>query len=271
MDNLPLWSLFALSLIQGVTEFLPVSSSAHLILFPAVTGLPDQGLAIDVATHAGTLFAVLVAFRTETGRLFSGGLRLLRGRTDHADTELVLKIAAATVPVVIVGLLFKDIIATEFRSPVVIAGSSALFAAVLWWADRTPGGLRLDDLGWRIVMVIGLCQAIALIPGVSRAGITITAALFCGACRTDAARFSLLLAIPTTTAAGVLLSIDLFAEGTTTLWSDALLVAGLSFVSAWGAILVMMRWLQQTGFTVFVLYRLVLSGVLVLSLMTGVL
>ncbi|WP_343563015.1 undecaprenyl-diphosphate phosphatase [Kiloniella sp. b19] len=271
--DLPLWYLILLSLVQGITEFLPISSSAHLILLPLVAHVPDQGIMIDVATHVGTLLAVLMAFRKDVGRLFAGGINLLQGKIRNENTDLLLKVAVGTIPVVIVGACFKDVISSDFRSPVLIAATSALFGLLLWWSDRKGGEATGDftNLTWRVVILIGLFQAVALVPGVSRSGITMTAALFCGLQRTEAARFSLLLAIPTTAAAGLLVSMDLMAEGSATLQLDALIAAALSFVSAWGAIILMMRWLRNSGFGVFVVYRLLLSGALLFALWSGLL
>ncbi len=255
--------LLVIALIQGITEFLPISSSAHLILIPVLTGWPDQGLAIDVAAHIGTLAAVILYFRRDIARLVAGGRDVVVGRRT-GDARLLLQIAAATVPVVIAGLLLKDVIATDLRSPLLIAITTAGFGLLLLAADRradrAQGGI--DTLSWTAVLLIGLAQALALVPGVSRSGITMTAALFLGLRRTDAARFSLLLSIPTTIAAGTLAAADLWHSGDATLQRDAIIVVIFAFLSAFAAIAGLMAWLKKASFLPFVLYRFVLAALL---------
>ncbi|MEN8719336.1 MAG: undecaprenyl-diphosphate phosphatase [Oceanococcaceae bacterium] len=271
-EGLSILQLLVLALVQGITEFLPISSSAHLILVPALTGWADQGLAMDVALHIGTLLAVLVYFRRDVGALLGGGVDLLRWRyTDSA--RLALQVAVATLPVMACGLLFRGAIAGELRSAVVIVATTAGFGLLLWWADhratraqRTIAGLR-----WRDVLIIGAAQALALIPGTSRSGITITAALMLGFTRTEAARFSLLLAIPTTLAAGTLGGYELWQSGDHVLQSDALIGGALAFVSALAAIAAMMHWLRRATFRPFVIYRLLLAVVLGVLVWQGVL
>lgn len=188
-DGLSLIQIVILAMVQGITEFLPISSSAHLILVPALTGWQDQGLAIDVALHIGSLLAVMLYFRQDVARLSTGAANLLAGRwTPHG--RLALQLIAATLPVMIAGLLLKDAIAGPLRSPVIIAATTIGFGLLLWLSDRkaeTKTG-TLQDMSWKIVFMIGAFQAIALVPGVSRSGITMTAALFAGLTRTEAAR-----------------------------------------------------------------------------------
>lgn len=264
-------SLVLLALIQGITEFLPISSSAHLILVPALTGWSDQGLGIDVAMHIGTLFAVMLYFRADLLCLSKGAIDALQGRiTDNA--VLTLKIGLATVPVVVVGFILRDIIAGEFRSPALIAVTTAVFGVVLWMADRRASTARcgIGEITWRDAMLIGLAQAIALVPGVSRSGITITAALFLGVQRSEAARFSLLLSIPTTAAAGALGGYELVQTGSAAMLEQAVLAGGLAFVSALLAIAGLMKWLSRSDFTPFVIYRLLLAVVLGAAITFGI-
>lgn len=264
--------IVVLALVQGITEFLPISSSAHLILVPALTGWRDQGLLMDVAVHVGTLLAVIVYFRRDVLRLIRGGFQVL-GLRYGPDARLALQIVVATIPVVIAGFLMKDLIATELRSTTLIIATTAGFGLLLALADRQAGAAdgALPALGWRDVVIIGLAQALALVPGVSRSGITITAALFLGLRRTEAARFSLLLSIPTTLAAGTLAGIDLVRSGDAALQSDAVLAGLLAFASALAAIAAMMAWLKQASFTPFVVYRLGLAVFLALLVFLGLL
>ncbi len=256
-------NLIVLAVVQGVTEFLPISSSAHLILVPQLTSWEDQGLAIDVAMHIGTLVAVMGYFHAEVWRMIRGGLNLVSGRPD-GDTRLLLQLALATVPVVILGLLLKNQIATGFRSPTLIALTTIGFGVLLWLADRKGATAEraLAGMTYRDALLIGLLQALALVPGVSRSGITMTAGLFLAFSRTEAARFSLLLSIPTTMAAGLLGGWELYASGDTALQTDALYAAVLACIAALLAIWGMMAWLKKASFTPFVVYRLVLGGFL---------
>lgn len=267
----PLLHLIVLAIVQGITEFLPISSSAHLILVPALTGWTDQGLAIDVAMHIGTLFAVMLYFRRDVARLASGGFDALRGNVT-ADARLCLQVIAATVPVVIAGFLLKDVIANDWRSPTLIAATTIMFGVVLWLADRRADhavGI-IARLTWRDVMIIGAAQTLALVPGVSRSGITMTAALFLGQSRPEAARFSLLLSIPTTAAAGALGGYDLIRSENAALQGDALIAGALAFASALLAIAGLMAWLKRASFTPFVIYRLALGLILSAALFMGV-
>lgn len=251
--------LLVLALVQGVTEFLPISSSAHLILIPEVLDWKDQGLMIDVALHVGTLAAVVSYFWRESLRMAGGLLSLAQGRYD-ASARLLLLIVLATLPVVIVGYALQEVVSLYLRSASVIAATTIGFGILLYLADRF-GRRRevMEAMTWRQALVIGLFQCLALVPGTSRAGITMTAALFLGYQRAEAARFSLLLSIPTTAAAGVLIGAELWRSGDLALQRDALVAAALAFLAAWLAIGAMMGWLQRASFTPFVVYRLILG------------
>ncbi len=270
MSETPLWHLAILAIVQGITDFLPISSSAHLILIPALTGWRDQGLLIDVAMHIGTLAAVVLYFRHDVASLFRGGLLLLRGRTE-GEAQLALLILLATLPIVVAGFLLKETIATDWRSPALIAVTTALFGIVLWRADRDADGHGrvTDGMTWKDAALIGLAQVLALVPGVSRSGITMTAALFLGLRRPDAARFSLLLSIPTTAAAGLLAGADLVRTGDAGLQGDAVVAGLLAAVSAYLAIWGLMAWVKRATFMPFVVYRLVLATVLAVLIATG--
>ncbi len=255
-----LLNLLVLAVVQGITEFLPISSSAHLILVPVIFGWPDQGLAIDIAVHVGTLAAVLLYFHRDVLDLVAGLWLAITGRPDHRS-RLVLHLIVATLPIVLAGLLAKDLVGTTFRSGLLIATTTIVFGIVLWFADR--GAERhdrgLDQMTLRDAIVIGLAQVLAILPGTSRSGITMTAALFLHFSRTESARFSMLLSIPTIAAAGLLATLDLLQSGDATLQADALWAALLAFVAALCAIWGLMKWLQTSSFTPFVIYRLVLG------------
>lgn len=266
----PLLHLIVLAVVQGITEFLPISSSAHLILVPVFTGWADQGLSLDVAMHIGTLVAVVLYFRRDVAMLLTGAVDIARRRSTPA-ARLTLQIIAATLPVVVAGFLLKDRIESDWRSPVLIMVTTAAFGVLLWTADRRADRAEgtIDGLTWRDVALIGAAQALALVPGVSRSGITMTVALLLGQRRPEAARFSLLLSIPTTAAAGFLGAMDLVGTQDAALRTDALIAGGLAFLSALAAIAGLMAWLRRASFTPFVIYRLVLAGVLAAMLALG--
>ncbi|WPZ34084.1 undecaprenyl-diphosphate phosphatase [Thalassobaculum sp. OXR-137] len=256
------FELIVLAVVQGITEFLPISSSAHLILVPALTGWPDQGLAIDVAMHIGTLAAVMLYFHRETAAMVQGGFQLLRGNTQTSDARLALQVALATMPVVLAGFALASTVATDWRDPLLIAVTTIGFGVLLWVADRSVAaqtGLAFDRMTLRVAVLIGLAQALALVPGVSRSGITMTAALLLGFRREAAARFSLLLSIPTTAAAGTMAGVDLWQSGDAALQGDAIIAAGFSFIAALLAIAFLMSWLRRATFMPFVVYRLILG------------
>ncbi len=256
-----LYHLLILALIQGLTEFLPVSSSAHLILFPALTGTTDQGLAVDVAVHVGTLGAVILYFRRDVARAFRGFLAVLRGRLHGADSRLFLLLVAATVPVVVLGLLFKLTgLEERMRSVTVIGWAMVVFGLLLWWVDRRfPERRRAEGWNLRDAVVMGLWQAVALIPGTSRSGITITAGRMLGYAREDAARLAMLMSIPTILASGTLLGLDVVRSDNPLLWRETAIAAMLAFLAGFLALSLMMRLLRLVSFTPYILYRLALG------------
>jgi len=259
-----LFHLILLALIQGITEFLPISSSAHLILLPELMRWADQGALIDVMAHLGTLFAVMVYFYRDIAAIARGNLAWLSGRMTPGG-RLALLIGAATPPVLIVGAaLYLAGAADALRSPALIAWATIGFAILLWAADRWgPIRRSVEELSYSGAFLIGLAQAFALIPGASRSGVTMTAARALGVTRTEAARFSMLMAIPVIAAFGLVAGFELYrGEAAGASLSDGLIVMGLSFVSALGAIHVLMRLLARMSFTPFVIYRLVLGGFL---------
>jgi undecaprenyl-diphosphatase len=256
--------IVVLALVQGITEFLPISSSAHLILVPVVTGWPDQGLLMDVAVHIGTLAAVLIFFGREVAFMFRGfsdwrepGLFAQPGR------RLAGQIVTGTVPVVVAGFLIRGWMGAEGREVALIGWTTLGFGILLYLADRIGGQeRRLDDFTFRDAFLIGCAQVLALVPGTSRSGITMTVSRLLGFAREDGARFSLLLAIPTTAAAGTLATYEIIRLGQRDLNVDAVLAAVLACMSALAAIAFLLRWLQRSTFAPFVVYRCVLGVVL---------
>ena len=254
--------IVVLALVQGITEFLPISSSAHLILVPKLTGWPDQGLTMDVAVHVGTLGAVVAYLWRDMVRILAGLGRISR-RRPNPGARLLGLIVVATIPVVIVGYLVNEYVGDALRSIQVIAWSSLVFGVMLYAVDRMSMKVRrLDHMTLGGALFIGLAQVLAFVPGTSRAGITITAARVLGFERRDAARFSMLLSIPTILAAGTLKGYEIYTSGDLRLGADALLAAGLSFVAALIAIAAMMAWLRHASYTPFVIYRVLLSAFL---------
>lgn len=256
---MPIEHLAVIALVQGITEFLPISSSGHLILLPALTGRADQGLLIDVAVHVGTLGAVLVYLWRDIGRMLKGLWRAVRGRSDPGLT-LTLQLVVATLPLVGAGYALSRYGGDLLRSAEVVAWSTLGFGLLLWLADRTGMTIkRIEHMGYGAALFIGLSQVLALIPGTSRSGITMTAARLLGYERAEAARFSMLLAIPAIIAAGSLTGFDLYEAGDMQLTLDAAIAAGLAFIAALIAIVSMMSWLRRASFLPFVIYRILLG------------
>ena len=255
------FQLAVLALIQGVTEFLPVSSSAHLILVPALTDWPDQGLLIDVAVHAGSLLAVIVYFAGDLWRIILG----LGARGSANTASFAGMLIVATIPVGLAGFALHEIGQEHLRDPAIIAWATIIFGILLYVADRVGMTIhRMEHMRWSPAMLIGLAQVLALIPGTSRSGVTMTAARMLGFERDAAARFSMLLSIPVIAAAAALTGLDLYQSGNAELTFQALVAGGLAFVSAYVAIWAMMAWLRRSSFTPFVIYRMVLGiGLLV--------
>lgn len=259
-----LFHLFVLAVIQGLTEFLPVSSSGHLILLPQLTGMQDQGLVIDISVHVGTLGAVVLYFRRDVWQVLSGVGDILRGRLATPGARLALLFALATVPVMAVGLLLNLTGLEEaMRSIKVIGWAMLIFGLVLYWFDqRGPAHKTASDWTLRDAFILGLWQAVALIPGTSRSGITITGARALGYTRTDAARLSMLMSVPTIFASGVLLGGEVAATADWQAARDGAIAAAFSFVAALLALSVMMRLLRSVSYTPYVVYRVLLGAVL---------
>lgn len=259
-----LFHIFLVAVVQGITEFLPISSSGHLILLPGLTGMQDQGQVIDVAVHIGTLFAVILYFWADVRVALAGLPRLLTGRVDTPGARLAFLLLVATIPAVIFGLILKLTgLNDAMRGITVIGWTMLLFGLLLYWADQT-GATEKTDADWGLgdAIRMGLWQAVALIPGTSRSGITITAARMLGYARHDAAKIAMLMSIPVIIASGTLLGIEVAATANAQAARDGAIAAVFAFVAALLALSLMMRLLRAVSFTPYVIYRVILGGIL---------
>lgn len=264
--ELDLFQVSFLAVLQGATEFLPISSSGHLILPSLLFAWSDQGLTFDVAVHVGTLFAVLIYFRFDLQRLFLALIKSLFYKEHSEDSKLAWMLLAATIPAGISGLLFASQVEQYGRSLVLIGVTSIVFGLLLLVSDRTGSKQRsLSSMDWKTALLIGLSQVLALVPGTSRSGVTMTAALFCHLDRAAAARFSFLLAIPIITASGLLRGIELLQSGTESIeWLVLLYAILISAVVAYSCIHYFLRLIGKIGFLPFVIYRVLLGVALLL-------
>jgi undecaprenyl-diphosphatase len=254
--------IVVLAVIQGITEFLPVSSSGHLILVPFFTNWPDQGLEFDVAVHIGTLSAIVLYFRHTLVAMAADWFRSIAAQREVGHSRLAWAVLFGTIPAGLVGLAFEHEIETTLRSPLVVACTTVGYALLLWVADRRRGTRTEHSIGWVDVVVIGCAQALALVPGTSRSGITITAGLFLNLSREAAARFSFLLAVPVMTAAG-LAEVVGYAHATGPLDLRAALVGlVISALTGFACIHYFLKWLTRFGTLPYVLYRLALGATL---------
>lgn len=253
--------ILILALLQGVTEFLPISSSAHLILAPVVSDWEDQGLGFDLAVHLGTLVAVVVYFRHDLRRLASDWARSVLTRERTGDSRLAWAILWGTAPTGLAGLIFHDWIEAELRSAPVIMVTTILFGLLLGWAYlHCRGSSDEASISIKTALIIGCAQALALIPGTSRSGITITAALILGLAPTSAARFSFLLAIPITALAILLQAWELLTSDQSVAWGAFALAAAISAAAAFLCIHYFLAWLTRWGLMPYVAYRLLLGA-----------
>jgi len=257
-----LLQIIVLAIVQGLTEFLPISSSAHLILVPRFLGWQDQGIAFDVAVHVGTLSAVILYFRHELIPLYKDWHNSLLQHKMVGDSALAWGILLGTIPVGIAGLLINDYM-DNFRTPIVIASTTIIFGLLLWYADSSEKQHRSEhQLTIRHIIFIGIAQAVALIPGTSRSGITITMALLLGYNRTSAAKVSFLLSIPVILLAGGLETLKLIKSNESIEWFSLATGIILSAISAYLCIVYFIKLLDKIGMQPFVIYRLLLGFIL---------
>ena len=249
-----------LALIQGLTEFLPVSSSAHLILGSRALGWPDQGLVFDVATHAGTLLAVLIYFRRELTGMATCWFRPAQEEDVRQSRGMFIYLAAASLAALFIGFLAYDLVAEHLRNLRVIAWATIGFGLLLWLSDSiSPEKKGIESIDLRSALLIGLAQACALIPGTSRSGITITAGRLLGLSSEAAARFSFLLSIPVIAAAGIY-GFYRTVQGEAAIdWSQFLIAMGVAALAGWACIAAFLALLKRVGLTPFVVYRLLLG------------
>lgn len=256
-----------LALVQATTEFLPVSSSGHLILVPRLLGWPDQGLEFDIATNTGTLVAILAYFRSDLARLARGVAASLRDRDARVpEARLAWALVWGTVPAGAVGLLIKEWLSTRGRDPLLVGAMAIVYGILMYVADRLGAKRReLGEIGRREGVLIGCAQALALVPGTSRSGVTMTAALALGYTREAAARFSFLLAVPIGLLVGGKQLVDL-ARGQALGVSPAALLVGVavSALAGWAVIALLLAWLRRRSLTVFSVYRVALGVALLL-------
>lgn len=251
--------VFILSIVQGISEFLPISSSAHLILVPKLLGWRDQGLAFDIALHVGTLMAILWYFKDDLIPLMRDFSLSIKKREAIGESNVIWGVLIGTIPVGLVGLFFGDWIEENLRSPLVIAFSTIFFAIILYLGDKKAGNKNILNITLKIALIIGIAQALALIPGASRSGITMSMAMFLGFSRVASARFSFLLSIPVIILAGSLASIKAFSNGINEPFSMLLLAVILSAISAYLCVKWLMALLSKSTMLPFVIYRIVLG------------
>lgn len=261
MDWLQVW---VLALVQGLTEFLPISSAAHLILVPVLTAWEDQGLAFDVATHVGTLVAIMAYFRHEIVTITRAWFRQVGGRGASPESMLAWAVIFGTLPAALAGLAFAGVIENSLRSPLVIATTTIGFALLLWLADWRGRGTRDEfSIRWRDIAIVGGAQALALIPGTSRSGVTMTAALLLGFSRQAAARYSFLLAIPIIALAGGYETLKLVQSPPDQVnWAQLFAGAVIAGIAAWLCVHWFLKLIERIGMLPFIVYRLLLGAFL---------
>lgn len=261
---MPILHLLILAIVQGLTEFLPISSSGHLILLPQLLGTEDQGQILDVAVHVGTLGAVVLYFWTDVRQIVIALPRAVTlNFSDHA-AFMALALILATIPVMVIGLILKLTgLDDAMRSIAVIGWAMLVFGIVLWWFDqKAPADRTAPEWTLRHAIIMGMWQVLALIPGTSRSGITITGGRALGYAREDAAKLAMLMSIPTIIAAGGLSAMEVIGTADAALAKDAAIAAIFAFLSALLALTLMMRLLRAVSFTPYVVYRVILGVIL---------
>lgn len=258
--------VLVLSIVQGLTEFLPVSSSGHLVFVPKIFGWEDQGLAFDVATHVGTLFAVIIYFRKEIFILLKDWISSVRYQKEVGESSLSWALIVASIPVCLFGYIFRNLVEEYARSTLSIAFGSIVFGIILYIADRKNGTKTVKDITLYLALIIGFAQVLALVPGVSRSGITLTAALFLGLERVSAAKFSFLLSIPIIFLAGVFEAVKLVNSQNFVEWDKIIGGTLLSFVAGYLCIHFFLKIISKWSLTPFVIYRVLLGVLLIIFL-----
>lgn len=256
-----------LAIVQGLSEFLPISSSGHLVLVPSVFGWSDQGMAFDVAVHFGSLAAVLTYFRNDIVGLLRGTGQILTGKLESFDARLAFGLGLGTIPAAVAGLLFAGWIGEHLRSPTVLVFTLSAYAVLMLLADRLGRKNRvINSVTFKDAILIGLAQALALVPGTSRSGVTITAAMALGFDRSNAARFSFLLAVPVILLATAYELTVLLRSDEAVAWGQLALGAVVSGIVAYLSIQFFMRFVGRVGLLPFAVYRLILAAVILYTL-----
>lgn len=255
-----------LSIVQGITEFLPISSSGHLILFAEFTPFEDQGLAVDIALHIGSIVAVIIYFYKDIIEIIKGVVsKCFFPDFSNQGNRLAYQIVLASIPALIMGFCLRNFGMEYFRNPKIIGWTILIYGLILYVADKKgQSSKNTSDISFKDALFIGLAQCLALIPGTSRSGVTITMARFLGVNRSDAAKFSMLLSIPTIAAAGTLELYRLYKTSNITEIGNVIDAIGFSFIFSMMVIFAMMKWLQKFTFLPFVIYRVILGSVLIL-------
>ena len=258
-----LLQVVVLALIQGLTEFLPISSSAHLILGGQLFQWPEQGLVFDAATHLGTLLAVLIYFRRDLRKMAFACLRPPQTEADQNRRHMAGLLVIACIPVLVVGFFASDLVSQYLRDVRIIAWTTIGFGLLLWWADaKGTDHLTTQKMTLKDALLIGLAQVLSLIPGTSRSGITITAGRYLGLSAHDAARFSFLLSVPVIAAVGGYGAMKVFTGDALINWSEFWLGVGVSAITGWICIAAFLALVRKVGLLPFVIYRLALGALL---------
>ncbi len=256
-----------LAIVQGITEFLPISSSGHLVLVPFLFGWADQGLAFDVSVHVGSLAAVCIFFRRDIASLLSGGIQILHGNIKTSESRMALAILLGTIPAAMAGLLFASWIEDNLRDPAVIVYTLSGYGVVMALADRFSSRERnISTVGLKDALIIGCAQALALVPGTSRSGVTITAARLLGFERQDAARFSFLLSAPVILLAAGYKFVQMLMSGVAVAWGQLGLATLSACIVAYLSIGFFMRVVTRVGLAPFAIYRLLLAAYILYAL-----
>lgn len=253
-------NMLLIAIVQGISEFLPISSSGHLIILPHLTGSADQGPMIDIAVHIGSLLAIMVYFFKDVMGLARGGLSTIGIGKDPHQQRLFWFIIIGTIPAVIVGVIFKtNGFLDGFRSTHLVAANLIIYGIILGLADHFGKTNRTyDDMTLKDGILVGIAQALALIPGTSRSGVTMSAARMLGFGRVESARFSFLLSIPAVAGAGILIVPDLIDAGTDRIY-EALITGGMTFIAAFVTMAFLMQFLKRASMMIFVVYRILLG------------
>lgn len=254
------FQIIVLGIIQGLTEFLPISSSGHLILVPKIFGFTDQGIIFDIAVHLGSLFAVTLYFRRDLFLMVSSLVCSKKNDDNREDLKLFLCLIVASIPAVLMGYFLSDVIEGNLRNPLIIAFTLSFFGILMWIADwKGTKKDSINEINFRKALFIGIAQSMALVPGTSRSGITITAALFLGLKKEDAAKFSFLLSIPVIILASSYQFIQIFINNYHVIWSELLIGMTVAFLVAYLSIGIFMKILKNYGLMPFAVYRVILG------------